>query len=346
MFRQIPEEPMVMIQSADPERYFDMLRIVARPNRDFCLRHGIRYASVQAVLRGFHPWHACYNRIFFLNDLIDLGYRGWFLHLDADAFVHDPSFDIAGYLAGHAEHSMILVTGGSEEPWDVNDGVFFANLAHPDTQRIARLWQERLDAITPDQLRAASDWGALPCDQTLLHALLRDNPDLTRALFEEDPELINSPTASFLHQILRAHESDFDHRVRRMAVHVGRSLQTSGGRAEAFPLLLPNLALALGVPVPDETETAAAAGGPEAVLPALERLVAGFRTTRGGSAVEPAPSALLLPAVARALGVAPPDPALVRDAPTERDGLVAALRVVIGDYKEMRRLERQARATA
>ncbi|MBP0493008.1 hypothetical protein [Roseomonas indoligenes] len=346
MFRQLPEEPMVMIQSADPERYFDMLRIVARPNRDFCQRHGIRYAAVQAVLRGFHPWHACYNRIFFLNDLIDLGYRGWFLHLDADAFVHDPGFDIGSYLAGHSNRSMILVTGGSPEAWDVNDGVFFANLAHPDMPRIARLWRERLDAITPDQLRAAGDWGQLPCDQTLLQALLRDHPELTEGLFEEDPELINSPTASFLHQILRAHEQDFDHRVRRLAVHVGRSLQASGGQAEPFAVLLPALALALGVPVPDEDEAAAAAGGPEAVLPSLERLVAGFRTKRRGNPAEPAASALLLPALARALGVAPPDPEVLRNAPSERDGLVASLRAVVEAYKEVRRRERAARASA
>ncbi|SHJ45201.1 hypothetical protein SAMN02745194_02594 [Roseomonas rosea] len=287
MFRPVPDERAVMVQSADPVNYFEMLRLTARPNRDFCRRRKVRYACVQAVLYGFHPWQACYNRILFLHDLVAQGYGGWFLHLDADAYVHDRRFDIATYLDTHADRSFIIARGSGPEPWNVNDGVFFANCAHPDTQRIARLWMEGLDALPLERLRAAVEWVDQPDDQRLLHAVLRRQPALTDAFHYESAALINSPEASFTRQVLRAAERDPAQRVRRIARDVAQSLRRSG---EPPDLLLPSLAAALKVPAPDIDAMGEAAAEPEALVAALRQLVAQWEQRQARQA-EAAPTA-------------------------------------------------------
>lgn len=259
-----------MVQSADPVNYFEMLRLTARPNRDFCRRRGVRYACVQAVLHGFHPWHATYNRIVFLHDLVAQGYRGWFMHLDADAYVHDRRFDLRAYFAAHADRSFIIARGGEKGPWDVNAGVFFANCAHPDTQEIARRWKAGLDAVPIDRLRAGVDWAEMPDDQRLLHAVLRAQPDLLSAFHIESAGVINSPGASFTRQVLRAAERDPARRVRRIARDVARSLRGGG---EPPDLLLPSLAAALKVPGLELDALDTAAEGPAAIADALRQLL-------------------------------------------------------------------------
>ncbi len=270
-----------MVQSADPLNYFDLLRLTARPNRDFCRRHQIRYACVQAVLRGFHPWQACYNRILFLHGLVAQGYGGWFLHLDADAYVHDRRFDIAAYLAGHADRSFIIAPVNEAERWNVNDGVFFANCAHPDTGRIARRWMEVLEALPLDRLRGAAEWRGQPDDQSLLHAVLQREPALTEAFHYESAALINAPGASFTRQVLRAAERDPARRVRRIARDVARSLRSDG---EPVDLLLPSIATALKVPVPRVEALGEATSGPEAFVAELRGLLAMYEERKAGTA--------------------------------------------------------------
>jgi len=356
VFALRPDEPVVMVQSADPDRYAEMLHITSGPNRDFCRRHGVRYGSTLAVIRGFHPWQACFNRIVLLHGLVALGYRGWYLHLDADAYVHDRGFDVASYLRDHAAHSLIAAPGATAERWDVNDGVFFANLGHPHAREIVHLWMRGLEALTPDMLRGAPDWGTLPeDDQSLLQGILRSRPDLAATLHREAASLINSPTARFTRQVLRSQERDLAVRVRRIARDVGRSMEAAGevagevtgeaagDRGGSFGLLLPALALALGVPVPGPEAQEAAAEGGAAVVPALEALLsAGRGRSRAGSGA----ARLLLPALARSLGVPPPDPSLVTGAANERDGILEALRALIAAYKVARRQDREAARAA
>jgi len=363
MFRLVPDEPMVMVQSADPEAYFDMLRITARPNRAFCLRHGIRYACLHAVLRGFHPWQACFNRVFLLNDLVDLGYRGWYLHLDADAYVHDRGFDLAGYLAGHAGRAFVFSPGGDKGRWDVNDGVFFANLAHPAARETARLWKAGVEALDLGRMRLASNWygipdGAepaaarhgVPGDQALLHKVLRDNPPLEAALHIEDRALLNGPAGRFTRQVLRSSERAPARRLRRIATEVARSLAEGDDPGDGPDVLLPALAHLLGVPAPDQDMLAGAAD-PDGLAPVLHTLLAAREGARrglppriGAAGLETAGTTL--PALARALGVPQPaDPALL-EAATDRDALVQLLKDLIAVRKEIRREEREAARAA
>ena len=277
MFERKPDEPMVMVQSADPDRYFEMLRITARPNRAFCLRHGIRYACLHAVLNGFHPWHATYNRFFTLSHLIGQGYQGWFLHLDSDACVHDRGFDIAGYLAEHAERAFVFTHGASAELWDMNAGLFFANCAHPATRQIIQRWMELYGTISAERLREASEWSQAPDDQHLLQASFRQLPELTAAIHYESNRLINSPGARFIRQVLRAAERDPAKRLRRVAADVERSLAEEGIAAPPGHAALLSLARSLGQPVPSDAVLEAADAGPEALAEAVAAMLAAQR---------------------------------------------------------------------
>ncbi|WP_426957205.1 hypothetical protein [Muricoccus radiodurans] len=280
MLKALPDSGFVMMQSADPVNYFDLLRVTAKANRAYCLRHGIPYLCAHTVMRGFHPLHACYNRVFFLNDLLDLGFQGWFLHLDADAYVADLGFDIAAHLADRPDRSFVITHGATAAPWDVNDGIFFANCAHPDTHRLARRWQHWIMTLAPERLRASPDWGQVPDDQHLLHGTLRETPDLTAAFEYASKDFMNTDRARFIRQVLRARERDLARRVDLVALDVERVLAAHGAAPDPLLPAMAGIARALGQPVPDGAPLmAAAAGDRDALVGVLEGLIRAARRT-------------------------------------------------------------------
>ncbi|WP_426957204.1 hypothetical protein [Muricoccus radiodurans] len=274
MFKSRPAEPLVMMQSADPANYFDLLRVTSKPNRAYCLRHGIRYVSAHAVMHGFHALHACYNRIFFLKDLLDLGYEGWFLHLDADAYVCDLAFDLAAHLAERRDRSFLMTHGATTEHWDINDGIFFANCAHPDTRRLTDLWHAEVMALPQDLLRTASSWESLPNDQHLLQMLLGRNPELTKG-FEYPPKtFLNTHLASFIRQILHLSEPDLPRRVASVALDVERVLDQHDAPTEPLIPAIATIARALGQPVPTDDALRGSLHGSRAALADLMQSLA------------------------------------------------------------------------
>ena len=86
------------MQTADSREYRAMLEMTAKVNLAYCAAQGMTYESYLGIKRGVAPWQATYNRIFMLNELLDRGFRGWAIFVDADAFVADFSFDLRGYL--------------------------------------------------------------------------------------------------------------------------------------------------------------------------------------------------------------------------------------------------------
>ncbi|MBO1074836.1 hypothetical protein [Roseomonas marmotae] len=246
-----PEQDIVLGQSADPKRYFPMLRSTSRINREFCRRQDILYLCHYGVVRGFHPWHASYNRVFTLNQLLDLGFTGWYLHLDADAWVHDTGFNLRDYLAGIADKSLVFAPGATDRVWDVNNGVFLANLAHPDTQEVLRTWKQEIEAISPERMRRATDWAQIPEDQQLLHTVLRrDEFRLCAHLHHEHFSFMNGPEASFIRQLLRSHQRDPVKRLDTIQLQVETAMAAQGLPAEEPVTTFCNLARALDLPLP------------------------------------------------------------------------------------------------
>lgn len=201
----------MMMQTAAGPFYCDILDATSAVNRTYCAGQDIEYREFRGIKRGYYSWHATYNRIAMLNELIFEKYDGWVLFVDADAFVRDFTFSLSEYISTlPVDICFVAAPGANSARWDINAGVFLINLGSDYGKLIVRAWQELLGAHVPDRsLRAVSQpWGKLPSgdviinDQTLLHWVFMENPALLEMLHIET-SLLNYSHGRFIAQIIR-----------------------------------------------------------------------------------------------------------------------------------------------
>lgn len=204
---------IVFLQTADPFRYKRMLDATARTVTEYCRRHGFGYESYVGVKRGYFPWHATFNRMFQFRELLDRGFTGWAIYLDADAYIYDLDFDLRSYLSDKAHHAGVMTTiPGAPHPWCINAGVIFLNLGHERGQEIAARWLDRYSQISNARLRTMEVWHDGESDQSMLFDLLLQEPSIRAAVHYEDISLINSYDARFIRQFLRSLSPDLGDR--------------------------------------------------------------------------------------------------------------------------------------
>lgn len=205
---------ITLIQTASGPDYEAMLAATDRAHRDYCAANDMAFWPFVGVRRGYHPWQATFNRIEMLHDLIERGYRGWVMYLDADAVIRQANFDLRRFLGNRSEYGLVICPGHpGAEPWEVNAGVFFVNLANDDGRSIVRQWHALFHATVTDAMLvdAVEAWPDLPDgrpfpdDQHLLQMVLRDNDALQQATLLEDPLTMNHRGARFVRQFMRAH---------------------------------------------------------------------------------------------------------------------------------------------
>ena len=202
---------IILAQTAAGSIHEQMLAATAPLHRAYCEANDIDFRSFVGIRRGFYPWHACYNRIEMIRDLIDDGYRGWFIYLDADTVIRQADFELRRYLGKRLDRALIAARGRPNGGrWDINDGVFFLNLGDASGREIARRWHEAFHHNVGDELleRAVEPWqhpdgGLLPDDQHLLQTVLRHWPGLDEALLREEDGLINYGGGRFIRQFVR-----------------------------------------------------------------------------------------------------------------------------------------------
>lgn len=211
------EADILFYQTAAGPIYEQMLAATEALHRAYCRANRLDYVTFTGVRRGYHPWQATFNRVEMLHDLLEDGFRGWFVYLDADAVVRQPGFDLRRYLGKRKNAALIAAPGGPEH-WDINAGVFFLNLGHDLGQEIAARWWEATHRVVSDAILRTSrepwqeleDGRPFPDDQHLLQmALLRDEA-LAHALLIESGGLINLANGRFIRQFLRATGSSED----------------------------------------------------------------------------------------------------------------------------------------
>ncbi len=228
-----------IIQTCDSHAYFDLAMATMTANRRFAALCGADYEMFVGVNRGFHPWHATFNRIDWLRQILSCGHYGWVLYLDADAYVADLSFDLWGFLEERREHAFIAVSGtDSGVPWDINIGVLFVNLADPRARRALELWHESFATLLPPSVMMAANVpfdGKVHNDQSILQGILRENPELAAGVCIEDKRLINSSFARYIRQHLRQENQSFDERVAGVRVGVARALATDPQCSNLLP---------------------------------------------------------------------------------------------------------------
>ena len=220
---------LTIFQTADAFNYFDMLVCTSRTVREFCRRSGTTYECFIGVKRGYWSWQATYNRISIFTELYNRGWRSWVLYMDADAYVVDLDFDIWAYLARVERFGAVLVRSGATPAfWDVNAGVLMLNLGSDTGVTILKRWQAAFDSVPEGVLRGNQRPFTGPEDQYLLHDVLRADESLWPNIHLESPDLINSPHASFIRQILRSLCPDMISRVNVLTAAVDNVLGGPG----------------------------------------------------------------------------------------------------------------------
>lgn len=223
------EGGVLFLQTSDAERYAPMLAVTATNVREYCRRHGFGYESFVGIKRGFHPWQATFNRIPMLAELVQRGFAGWAVYLDADAYIQDLDFDLAAYLADKGDLAAIFATSGvTGEHWDVNAGVALINLGHPLGRALVERWAKSFAAHDDARLRDASEWMDHGNDQDLLHAILREGGPIADAVLVEPMSFLNGPDSSFIRQHLRASAPTLQERLDGLAKAVTATLRPGG----------------------------------------------------------------------------------------------------------------------
>jgi hypothetical protein len=195
---------VIMLQTADDVRYAEMLAVGRTVNEAYALERGIQYHCYIGIKRGYHPWHACFNRIILLHEFMAAGFHGWIFYLDADAYVYDREFDLADYLEGYSDKALIASRGGAGQSWDINAGVLLINFGHEIGPRLIEEWHTDFMGTSDEQLRKATIWGlSVDDDQRRLHRILRKNPKYLEALHTAKQSFLNNHKASFVRHVLR-----------------------------------------------------------------------------------------------------------------------------------------------
>lgn len=207
---------ITFVQTSDPFRYYAMLQETSRTIRHYCLLNGFQYEQYVGVKRGHMLWQSTFNRAYQLYEMLDRGVAGWVFYLDADAFIIDQKFDLAGYLADKLRYGAIFA-GYIIDMYDVNAGGFAVNLSHPAGQALVHAYHRRCEQLAGDGYHRALSWDHdVTDDQAILHGLLKSwGEDFGFAdafLFERNDQshVNNGP---FISQQLRSLHRNFDARL-------------------------------------------------------------------------------------------------------------------------------------
>lgn len=219
---------ITLIQTCDQTKYKPLFDVTSRASRRFCELQDIDFRPFVGLKRGNAPWHAIFNRIPLLAELLAEDFDGWAIYLDADAYPFDLQFDLRRYLSDSAYYGMMGPNAGGER-WQANSGVMLLNCADRRTREVVADWNRLFDALMPeDRLQGLPEWPqGVPDDQSMLHAIMQQRPDNTEILKLEPISFIGAPSASFIRQVLRIH-GDMLQRCQIAEQGVAEALRRSG----------------------------------------------------------------------------------------------------------------------
>lgn len=202
-----------------------MLAVSAKSVRRYCAIHGYEYRAFIGIKRGYHPWQATFNRIMMLKELMDEGFRGWAVYIDADAYIHDTTIAVSKLTHGVRRPLIIERGGDGKELWDSNAGVFLLDFGQPKGRDLVWEWHRAFMEVSDAALKSAVEWG--DDDQTLLQRILREQivPD---AVERPLPGMLNYD-GSFVRQELRE-DGSFEARLAAITRGVEAMLAASAER--------------------------------------------------------------------------------------------------------------------
>ena len=206
---------VLFVQTADAIKYRSMIELTSQTVREFCAKRGCDYLSFIGLKRGFHPWQAAYNRIVILMEVIESGFDGWVAYVDADGFIVNLHFDIHEYLDRNSKKALIIPRSRVNDDvyWEINDGIFFINLANKNARIIIESWYKEFMSIEDNDLKRCDDWVGIPNDQDLLQKVLKENMELEPYVVHDNVNIYGTGS-KFIRQILRVDAPTYIQRLR------------------------------------------------------------------------------------------------------------------------------------
>lgn len=215
---------VLILQTSDGARYKPLLDATEAHHRAYARRRGYDYARFDGVKRGAKPWHAAFNRIYLLQDLLKAREYDWVLYMDADAVVVDPARGVERFLDD--SKAFVACRGATDDPriwYNVNNGVAFFNMRHPATPGILDAWRRLYERVPMAVLEAEpegvfDDVTKHVNDQDMLSAALVRTPALQHAIKVYRGEEHNAFNyhGPFIQQILRAEVAGLEARLRKL----------------------------------------------------------------------------------------------------------------------------------
>jgi FkbM family methyltransferase len=199
------KDELLLWQTSDKEKYWPMLQETSKTIYKYAQNHPIHHEKYIGIKRGVWPWQATHNRIYKLNELIDNNYKGWFLYIDADAFISDFNFSFLNYLKDKKEYGFIAAE--VPEPkgfWDFNIGILLVNLGHPIARCVIRRWKTHYDEkYTESDYIKADQWNMIDCDQAAFHQIIKNSAFKKYIYTEGTKEIFNAKNAKIISQLVR-----------------------------------------------------------------------------------------------------------------------------------------------
>lgn len=208
---------LTVIQTSDSKKYNNIIKATSRVVALYCHLHSYNYLKYVGLKRGNSAVHAAFNRVFMLNELLESGYRGWVLYLDADAYISNLTFDAIKYLQENQTHAFIAAKASDKvaEKWAINNGVFFINLGNKIGEKIARMYLHYVNTLVPQEYwqRESAEWPPAEYDdQNILYGILSQSDDILESIKKEMFAFNTGHADEFISQAIRAGYSSFEDR--------------------------------------------------------------------------------------------------------------------------------------
>lgn len=183
--KAVKNHNVTMIQTADSEKYRDMLFLSGRFNSYYCSIHEIDYELMIGLRYGCKPFHAMFNRIKILQEFVQKGYSGWVIYLDADNLIQDRNYDLKQTLSNLEREKVFLFYNHHKTDdieydfWNINSGFFAMKIGDPIVNMVINTWQSLYSNFYSRQnYESFEKWGDLINDQNSLNMILK-NIDVT-----------------------------------------------------------------------------------------------------------------------------------------------------------------------
>jgi len=204
---------ILILQTCDDQsKYNQMLDVTSEINKKYCDRHGYSFAEYRGIKRGVHPWHATFNRIYLIQEIM-LNYPKyeWIMYIDADAMVVDFSRKIEQVIVdANAQDKVIIIDGYGlkHENMKINAGIFLFNTKHESSMNLIELWKHSCEImINSEDLERYAEH-SIPTTKFLLDdqfslMLIFNMLTLSERFSRIVCRLLEKPLSSFVTQELR-----------------------------------------------------------------------------------------------------------------------------------------------